>query len=393
MSTKPVATRRRVARLVEELPPSGIRRFFDLVQGVPGVISLGVGEPDFPTPWVISTHCIAGLERGRTTYTSNHGLLELRQAIVAHLRRLYEVEYDPRSEVLVTVGVSEGLDLACRAILEPGDEVIVPEPCFVSYGPAVRLAHGVAVPLETRAEHGFVPQPAELEALITPRTKAILLGSPSNPTGSVIPRETFQSLVDLAVAHDLVLISDEIYDRLIYDGTEHVCVAALVGARDRTILLNGFSKAYAMTGWRVGYACAPADILAAMVKIHQYSMMCASIMSQDAAFEALHRGERAVKDMVQAYNQRRRVLVAGFNRLGLTCHEPKGAFYTFPSIQSTGLDSETFCQRLLDEQKVAVVPGNAFGLGGEGHVRATYAASLDELAEALRRIEAFLDTL
>jgi len=393
MSDKSVSTRPRVARLVESLPPSGIRRFFDLVQGVPGVISLGVGEPDFPTPWVISSHCIAGLERGRTTYTSNHGLLELRQAIAANLRRLYEVEYDPRSEVLVTVGVSEGLDLACRAILEPGDEVIVPEPCFVSYGPTVRLAHGVAVPLETRAEHDFVPQPDELEALITPRTKAILIGSPSNPTGSVVPRETFQAIVDIAVAHDLIIISDEIYDRLVYDGLEHVCAAALPGARERTILLNGFSKAYAMTGWRVGYACAPADILAAMVKIHQYSMMCASIMSQDAAYEALHRGERAVKDMVQAYNQRRRVLVAGFNKLGLTCHEPKGAFYTFPSIQSTGLDSETFCQRLLDEQKVAVVPGNAFGLGGEGHVRATYAASLEELAEALRRIEAFLSTL
>lgn len=393
MSSRPVSTRPRVARLVESLPPSGIRRFFDLVQGVPGVISLGVGEPDFPTPWVISTHCIAGLERGRTTYTSNHGLLELRQAIAAHLRRLYEVDYDPHHEVLVTVGVSEALDLACRAILEPGDEVIVPEPCFVSYGPTVRLAHGVAVPLETRAEHGFVPQPEQVEALLTPRTKALLIGSPSNPTGSAIPRATWQAIMDIAAANDLLVISDEIYDRLVYDGLEHVCAASLAGARERTILLNGFSKAYAMTGWRVGYACAPADILAAMVKIHQYSMMCASIMSQDAAYEALRRGERAVKDMVQAYNQRRRVLVAGFNRLGLTCHEPQGAFYTFPSIQSTGLDSETFCQRLLDEQKVAVVPGNAFGLGGEGHVRATYAASLEELAEALRRIEAFLQTL
>lgn len=386
-------SRSRVARLVEELPPSGIRRFFDLVQATEGVISLGVGEPDFPTPWTISTRAIAALELGRTTYTSNHGLLELRQAIVDYLCRLYGVRYDPATEVMVTVGVSEALDLACRAILEPGDEIIVPEPCFVSYGPAVKLAHGEPVAVATSAEDDFVPRIERIEAAITPRTKAILLGSPSNPTGAVIPGETLLDLLDLAAAHDLILISDEIYDRLIYDGLEHICLASLPGAKERTILLNGFSKAFAMTGWRIGYACAPDDILAAMVKIHQYSMMCAPIMGQEAAIEALTRGERAVREMVKAYDQRRRVLVDGFNQLGLTCRMPSGAFYTFPSIESSGLDAETFCERLLVEQNVAVVPGNAFGACGEGHIRATYATSIEEIREALARTGKFLDSL
>lgn len=391
MST--ISTRPRVARLVAELPPSGIRRFFDLVQATEGVISLGVGEPDFPTPWVISTRAIAALEQGRTNYTSNHGLLELRRAIATNLRRRYTVDYDPAAEILVTVGVSEALDLACRAILEPGDEVLVPEPCFVSYGPTVRLAHGVAVPVPATIDQRFVPALEQLAAAVGPRTKAILLGSPGNPTGAVFPRETLQGIVNLAVERDLLLISDEIYDRLLYDGREHTCVAALPGARDRTILLNGFSKAYAMTGWRVGYACAPPDILAAMVKIHQYALMCASIMGQEAALEALLSGERAVGEMVRAYDQRRRLLVEGLTAAGLTCLLPEGAFYVFPSITATGLDSETFCQRLLAEEQVAVVPGNAFGACGEGHFRATYATSLDELREAVARIGRFVARL
>ena len=388
-----VTGKRRVARAVEAMPPSGIRRFFDLVQATPGVISLGVGEPDFPTPWVISTRCISALEQGRTNYTANSGLPELRRAITRHLDRRYGVAYHPDHEVLVTVGVSEGLDVACRAILEPGDEVIIPEPCFVSYGPTVELAHGRAVPLETRPSNGFAPEAAAVEALITPRTRAILIGSPSNPTGAVVPRPALQAVVDLAVKHDLLILSDEIYDRLIYDEAEHTCIPTLPGASDRTILLNGFSKAYAMTGWRIGYACGPADILAAMTKIHQYTLMCASIMAQEAAIEALARGERAVEAMVKAYDQRRRVIVDGFNALGLTCHRPRGAFYAFPSIQSTGLDSETFCERLLAQEKVAVVPGNAFGLGGEGHIRATYCSSVEEIRGALERIGRFLQTL
>ncbi|MCC7495194.1 MAG: aminotransferase class I/II-fold pyridoxal phosphate-dependent enzyme [Fimbriimonadaceae bacterium] len=393
MSDVTVPTRRRVARLVEDLPPSGIRRFFDLVQGTPGVISLGVGEPDFATPWVISTRSIAGLEAGRTTYTSNLGLPELRQAIADNLERRYQVRYDWASEILVTVGVSEALDLAFRAILEPGDEVLIPEPCFVSYGPTVTLAHGQPVPVPTYVEDEFVPRVELLEAAITPRTRAILIGSPSNPTGAVYPLQTMRDIADLAAAHDLILLSDEIYDRLLYDGTAHVCAAALPGARERLILFNGFSKAYAMTGWRVGYACAPGDILAGMVKIHQYALMCASIMGQEAAIEALRRGERAVEEMVKSYDQRRRLLVAGFNSAGLPCFLPRGAFYTFPDIRATGLDSETFCQRLLTEEKLAVVPGNAFGACGEGHLRATYAASLDDLREAITRLTRFVARL
>lgn len=391
----PVQTgrRRRVAGLVERLKPSGIRRFFDLVQATEGVISLGVGEPDFPTPWTISTAAIAALEVGRTNYTSNHGLLALRRAIARHIERLYGVAYDPTQEILVTVGVSEALDLALRAILDPGDEVIVPEPCFVSYGPTVELAHGVPVIIDTYQEDRFAPAPERIAQAITHRTRAILIASPANPTGAVIPRATLADIVAIAEAHDLVLISDEIYDRLVFNGAQHTCVPSLPGARDRTILLNGFSKAYAMTGWRIGYVCAPPDLLAAMVKVHQYTMMCAPIMAQEAAIEALSRGERAVGEMLKAYDQRRRVLVNGFNALGLDCLDPDGAFYTFPSIRSTGLSSDEFCERLLAEQKVAMVPGNAFGACGEGHVRATFATGIDDLREALARTERFLARL
>jgi aminotransferase len=383
----------RVSRLVADLPPSGIRRFFDLVEQTQGVISLGVGEPDFHTPWVISTAAIAALEMGKTNYTSNLGLVTLRRAISRHLERLYGVRYDAAHEVLVTVGVSEALDVCCRAILDPGDEVIVVEPCFVSYGPTVRLAHGVPVSVATHVEDQFVPRPEAIEAAISSRTRAILISSPSNPTGAVFPRATLEAINDLAAAHGLLVISDEIYDRLSYGEEGHTCFAALPGARERTILLNGFSKAYAMTGWRVGYACAPADILQAMNKVHQYALMCAPILSQEAAIEALLRGEGAVREMVKAYDQRRRFLVAAFNRIGLACFEPRGAFYTFPSIRATGLDEETFCERLLLEQKVATVPGSAFGVCGAGHIRATYAASMEQLREAVARMERFVRSL
>jgi aminotransferase len=395
MSSLPSPTRTtgRVSQLVADLPPSGIRKFFDLVEQTKGVISLGVGEPDFPTPWTISTACIAALEAGRTNYTSNLGLLALRRAISHHLTRLYDVTYDPAGEILVTVGVSEALDLCCRTILNPGDEVIVVEPCFVSYGPAVTLAHGVAVPVATCVEDQFVPRPEAIAAAITGRTRAILISTPSNPTGAVFPRATLAAIAELAEAHDLLVISDEIYDRLSYGEEGHTCFASLPGAAERTILLNGFSKAYAMTGWRVGYACGPRDIIAAMNKVHQYAMMCAPIISQEAAIEALLRGERAVAEMVRAYDQRRRFLVAGFNRIGLSCFEPRGAFYTFPSIKATGLDDETFCARLLTEQQVATVPGSAFGACGAGHIRATYAASMEQLREALGRIERFVSSL
>ncbi|MBI2300450.1 MAG: aminotransferase class I/II-fold pyridoxal phosphate-dependent enzyme [Armatimonadetes bacterium] len=394
MSAQPhLPQRSRVARLVDELPPSGIRRFFDLVQATEGVISLGVGEPDFPTPWRFSTAAIDGLEAGRTTYTSNLGLLSLRRAIARHLDWLHGVRYHPDTEILVTVGVSEGLDLAFRAILEPGDEVIVPEPCFVAYTAAVRLAYGMPVTVDTHIETGFVPDPAAIERAVTPRTRAILLGSPSNPTGACIPCAVLQQIADIAARHDLIVVSDEIYDRLRYDDSGHTSFGTLRGAWERTILLNGFSKAYAMTGWRIGYACAPPDLLAAMNKIHQYTMMCAPIMAQEAALEALRHGEGAVADMVREYNQRRRFMVARLNQIGLACHEPLGAFYVFPSVRATGLDCETFCERLLREQKVAVVPGTAFGACGEGHLRATYAAGMDELREATARIERFLSSL
>ncbi|HIE50652.1 MAG TPA: aminotransferase class I/II-fold pyridoxal phosphate-dependent enzyme [Armatimonadetes bacterium] len=383
---------RPLSQTVAAVPPSGIRRFFELVSQMEDVIALGVGEPDFPTPWSIASEAVAGLKLGRTSYTSNYGLLSLRRAISRHLQRLYQVTYDPEKELLVTVGVSEGLDLALRAILNPGDEVVVPQPCYVSYVPGVIFAGGVPVPVETSVERGFVVSPEQVEAALTPRTKALLIGHPNNPTGAVLPETTLRTLAELAEGHDLLVISDEIYDRLRY-GTPHCCFASLPGMKERTILLNGFSKAYSMTGWRVGYAAAPAEILALMVKIHQYTMLCAPITGQLAALEALRWGENAVRRMVREYDRRRRFLVQGLNRLGLECLEPQGAFYAFPSIRRTGLSSEEFCQRLLREERVAVVPGNAFGPCGEGHVRMTYATSLDHLREALVRLERFLSRL
>ncbi len=379
-----------LSQTVEAIPPSGIRKYFDVAAQIEDCISLGVGEPDFVTPWHIREAAIWCIEKGYTSYTSNYGRLTLREKIAEHLSRMYRVDYNPASEVLVTVGVSEGLDLALRCILNPGDEVLVFDPGYVSYQPGISLAGGIAVPVPCDVQNGFQPSVENAARLISPRTKCILLGFPSNPTGVVPPRDVMQALVDLAEAHDLYIISDEIYDRLIYGKAQHTCVPSLAGARDRTVLLGGFSKAYAMTGWRLGWACAPPHIIELMLKIHQYTMLCAPIAAQMAAEEALFRGEPEVQRMVAEYDRRRRLIVKRLNDMGLTCVEPEGAFYVFPSIRSTGLTSEQFVERLLREHRVAVVPGNVFGESGEGHVRMSYATSTAKIEEAMRRIGAFL---
>ncbi|GAB4468322.1 MAG: aminotransferase class I/II-fold pyridoxal phosphate-dependent enzyme [Armatimonadaceae bacterium] len=381
-----------LSQSVSSVPASGIRRFFDLVAEMDDVISLGVGEPDFVTPWRIREAAIYSLEQGHTTYTSNYGLRELRDAIAEQLCDRFGVTYDPAREVLITVGVSEGLDVAFRALLNPGDEVLVPEPCYVSYIPCVAFAGGVPVAVPTRAEEGFRLQPDAMRERITPQTKAILLSYPSNPTGATMDRESLQAIVDIAVEHDLYILSDEIYDRLSYDAA-HTCVASLRGARERTILLNGFSKAYAMTGWRIGYVCAPAPVLEMMMKIHQYTMLCAPITAQKAALEAVRSGEKDTQAMVADYDRRRRLFVSGLNRVGLPCAMPGGAFYAFPSVKETGLSEEEFAERLLHEQRVLVVPGSVFGANGAGHVRCCYATATPKLETALQRIEAFLKGL
>ena len=373
-------------------PPSGIRRFFDIAAEMEDVISLGVGEPDFVTPWRIREAGIYALEHGFTTYTSNAGLAELRQLICADLHTRYRAEYAWETECLITTGVSEGLDLALRVLLNAGDEVIIPEPCYVAYEPCVGFAGGTAVPVPTRWEDGFAVDPAVVEAAITPRTKAILIGSPANPTGAVQPRAALEALVRLAEKHDLYLVSDEIYDRLTYDGT-HTCLGAIPGARERTVVLGGFSKAQAMTGWRVGWICAPSAVAELCVRVHQYTMLCAPHVSQLAAVEALREADQDVEDMVADYDRRRRVFVKGLREIGLDCPEPGGAFYAFPSIRSSGLDSETFAERLLKAESVAVVPGNVFGPSGEGHIRCSYATALPLLEEALVRMDRFLRSL
>lgn len=375
-----------------EVPFSGIRRFFDIAASMQDVVSLGVGEPDFATPWSVREAAIYSLERGQTTYTSNYGLLELRREIAKYLNKRYSVEYNPDSEILVTVGVSEGLDLAMRVLLNPGDEVLVPEPCYVSYKPCVALAGGVPVSVETRSDAKFAVTADQLKAACTLKTKAVLLGYPSNPTGAVLSREQIVEIIAFARDRGLYVISDEIYDRLTYDGI-HTCVASVPGARDITILLNGFSKAHAMTGWRIGYACAPEHILKMMMKLHSYTMLCAPITGQVAALEALKHAENEVENMVAHYKQRRRLIVDGLNKLGLTCHMPLGAFYAFPSIESTGLTAEQFAERLLMEERVAVVPGTAFGAGGNGHVRCSYATSVERIEVALARMKKFMDKL
>lgn len=382
----------RISPTVQALPASGIRRFFDIVAEMKGVISLGVGEPDFVTPWHIRESCMYGLKRGYTSYTSNYGLLELREEIAQLIQRRHDITYNPRDQVLVTVGVSEALDLAMRALLAPGDEVLIPEPCYVSYKACVHLAGGKPVPVATSAAQEFKVRAADLEALLTPRTKVLMMGFPNNPTGAIMNREDLLELALFAEKHDLIVISDEIYGDLTYEG-EHVSFASLPGMQERTLLLNGFSKAYAMTGWRIGYALGHAELIGAMNKIHQYTMLCAPITAQIAALEALRHGDRQMQQMVAEYNNRRRLMVNGFRRMGLECFEPKGAFYIFPSIKKTGLTSLEFAEQLLKAEKVALVPGDAFGASGEGHVRCSYAAGSAHLAEALERIERFVNTL
>ena len=378
-----------ISQRVQAIPASGIRKYFDLIASMEGVISLGVGEPDFVTPWHISEAGIYAIEKGYTMYTSNYGLIELRKEIAKHLKSRYGLVYDPNTEILVTTGSSEALDLAMRAILDPGEEVVIPDPSYVAYMPYTILAGGTVAPVPTFAEDDFKPQAAEIEKRVTEKTRAMLLGYPNNPTGTVLERDDMTQIADVAQRHDLLVISDEIYDRLVY-GTSHTCFAALPGMRERTILVNGFSKAYAMTGWRIGYAAAPDHIIEAMMKVHQYVMMCAPIMAQMAAIEALKNGEEAVQSMVADYDHRRRFIVKGLNDIGLTCFEPKGAFYAFPSIKSTGLSSEDFCEKLLLEEKIAVVPGSAFGECGEGYIRCCYAVALPDIEEALERMKRFI---
>jgi aminotransferase len=376
---------------VRSVPPSGIRKFFDIVATMTDVISLGVGEPDFDTPRSIIEAGVESLREGRTHYTSNYGTLELRKALAAHLERRYRVAYDPKSELLITVGASEALDLAMRATIDPGDEVILHEPCYVAYVPAVVFAGGSVVHVATRFEDDFALDPAAVEAAITPRTKALFLGYPCNPTGAVLSDDVQEELARIADRHDLLVYSDEIYDRLAYGSYRHRAFSALPGMRERTILMGGFSKAYAMTGWRIGWMAAPTDVLEGIVKIHQYVIMTAPTVAQDAALVALVDGEPEVERMLAEYDRRRRLVVDGFNSMGLETFEPRGAFYAFPRITSTGLDAETFSRRLLEEEHVAVVPGNAFGPSGAEHVRACYATSYERLEEALDRIGRFVE--
>jgi len=377
------------SKRVNQIAPSGIRRFFDLVASMEGVISLGVGEPDFPTPWHIREAAIYSMEKGNTMYTSNLGMPELRRELSAHLKKEYKLDYDPDTELLITVGVSEGVDLATRAILDPGDEVIMADPSYVSYSSCVVLAGGKAVMIPTYEKNGFELSADDIEKKISDKTKAILIGYPANPTGAVMSRAKLEKIAEVAKRHQLTIISDEIYSSLVY-GVEHTCAATLPDMKDSTVLLGGFSKAYAMTGWRIGYAAGNKDIIGAMFKIHQYTIMCAPTMGQVAAIEALKSGNDSVNEMVSDYNRRRLFMVKGFNKIGLPCFEPRGAFYAFPSIKATGLSSEEFAEKLLMEERVAVIPGSAFGECGEGYIRCCYATSLADIEEALARMGRFV---
>jgi aminotransferase len=379
-----------ISPAVNSIAPSGIRKFFDIAAEMDDVISLGVGEPDFVTPWSIRESCVYGLEQGYTSYTANRGLMELRQEIVQLHKNRYNLDYSAAQDVLVTVGVSEGLDLAMRAIIAPGDEVLIPEPCYVSYKACVILAGGVPVAVPAKIENEFRITPAELEEYLTPKTKALLIGYPNNPTGAVMRRADLLAIADFAEKQDLIVISDEIYGDLTYGNEEHICFAALPHMKDRTILLNGFSKAYAMTGWRIGYALANPIVIAAMTKVHQYTMLCAPITAQVAAIEALRHGEKYMKKMVSEYDKRRHLIYDGLTKIGFECFEPKGAFYIFPSVRSIGYSSELFAEELLMSERIALVPGNAFGDCGEGYVRCSYATSISNISEALARIENFV---
>ena len=377
---------------IVSIPPSGIRKFFDIVSEMPDAISLGVGEPDFDTPWHIREEGIYSLEKGRTFYTSNSGLKELREEIVRYLEPRIHVSYHPLREVLITVGGSEGIDAAFRAMLNPGDEVLIPQPSYVSYEPCAVLADGVPVIIELKEENEFRLTKEELLAAITDKTKILVLPFPNNPTGAIMEKEDLEAIAEVCIEKDIFVLSDEIYSELSYKG-DHVSIASLPGMRERTILINGFSKAYAMTGWRLGYACGPADIIAQMTKIHQYAIMCAPTTSQYAAVEALRNGDEDVAMMRESYDQRRRFLMNAFQEMGLSCFEPYGAFYTFPSIKEFGMSSDEFATRFLEEEKVAVVPGTAFGACGEGFLRISYAYSLEQLKEALGRLSHFVARL
>ena len=381
-----------LSQRIQEVPPSGIRKYFDIMAEMDDAISLGVGEPDFQTPWHIRDAGIYSLEKGFTKYTPNAGLSDLRRAICRYLKRRFDLEYQPIGQTLVTVGGSEGLDLAFRCLLEPGDEVIIPTPSFVCYGPLVSMIHGVPVYVETKVQHEFRLTPEELKAAITPRTKILVLPFPNNPTGGIMHREDLEALAEVLRGTNIMVVSDEIYAELTY-GQHHVSMANIPDMYERTIVINGFSKAYSMTGWRMGYVCGPKELIAAMTTLHQYGIMSAPTTSQYAAIEAMEHGDRDIETMKQEYDGRRRFLVDGFRQLGLDCFEPRGAFYVFPCIRSTGLSSEEFCDRFLEQEHVAVIPGSAFGPGGEGFVRACYAASMKNLTEALTRLERFLGTL
>ncbi|WCJ59499.1 aminotransferase class I/II-fold pyridoxal phosphate-dependent enzyme [Fontisphaera persica] len=379
-----------VASHVRSIPRSGIRDFFDIVQGMKDVISLGVGEPDFVTPWHIREAAIYALEKGRTTYTSNLGLPRLRAVLAEHLAERFGVKYQPQTQILIAVGVSEAMDLALRALVNPGDEVIYHEPCYVSYSPSIVLAYGVPVAVSCRPEDGFSVTAEAIERAITPRSKVLILNFPTNPTGGTMTREELLKIAEVACRHNLVVLTDEIYSELTFEG-EHVSIAALPGMEERTIFLHGFSKAYAMTGFRIGYACGPAELIEAMMKIHQYSMLCASIISQEAAIEAILHGRGDTERMREQYRLRRNVIVKALNDMGLSCHLPRGSFYAFPCIRSTGLSSKEFAVRLLQEEKVACVPGGAFGPTGEGFVRCCFATSLEQIEEAMRRMARFVE--
>jgi len=381
-----------VARHVSAIPRSGIREFFDVVQNQSDVISLGVGEPDFVTPWHIREAAIYALERGKTSYTSNLGLLKLREAISHHLEKNFGVAYDAKNQILITVGVSEALDLALRAVINSGDEILYHEPCYVSYSPSITMTHGVAVPVSCKAENGFAVTGDAIERVITPRSKVLILNFPTNPTGGTMIRTELLKIAEVVLRHNLLVITDEIYSELTFEG-DHVSIASLPGMKERTIFLHGFSKAYAMTGFRIGYACGPSDLIEAMMKIHQYSMLCASIISQEAALEAILHGEVDTSEMREQYRARRNYIVNALNAIGLTCNLPRGSFYAFPSITSCGLSSKEFAVKLLQQEKVACVPGSAFGPSGEGYLRCCFATALDQIEIATERMARFVNRI
>ncbi len=379
--------------VVTAVAPSGIRKYFDIAESMQGVISLGVGEPDFPTPWEIRKAGILSLESGKTRYTANRGLMQLRREISAYMDRKYQMQFDPEKEILVTVGGSEAIDMSLRAIVCSGDEIIIPQPSYVCYEPMVRICGGIPVILETTAENDFKVTPEMLRAAITPKTKALILPYPCNPTGAIMEREDLELIAKVLRDTNIIVLSDEIYAELTFGGKKHVSIGSIEGMRERCVIINGFSKTYSMTGWRMGYACGPREIIEQVTKIHQYAIMSAPTTAQYAAIEALRNGDEAVQAMYEEYDMRRRLIVSGFNRIGLTCREPKGAFYAFPCIRSTGMTSDEFCEKLLYSKKVAVVPGTAFGASGEGFVRASYCYSTEHIKEALSRIEEFLTEL